>query len=249
MTEEPQGAALSRGTQALWGMAAPGRRGPKPAMTVRSIAAAGIAVADADGIDAVTMAAVAGRLGYSTMALYRHVESREDLLVVMADEALGPAPDFGRRRTWRGRITEWAVAEAGRLLAHPWYLDVRTGSPPLGPQHLAWMDAGMGILQQAGLSPQRAASGLLLVDGYVRSTIGFAAPVRRLARGRRLGRPPAPGRDPRVAAGRQRRARGRHLRGRARGRVPGLGVHVRPRRAAGRDRGPALTSVWSRRLR
>ncbi len=174
MTEEPQGAALSRGTQALWGMAAPGRRGPKPAMTVRSIAAAGIAVADADGIDAVTMAAVAGRLGYSTMALYRHVESREDLLVVMADEALGPAPDLGRRRTWRGRITEWAVAEAGRLLAHPWYLDVRTGSPPLGPQHLAWMDAGMGILQQTGLSPQRAASGLLLVDGYVRSTIGFA---------------------------------------------------------------------------
>ena len=174
MTEQPTGPALSRGTQALWGLAAPGRRGPKPAMTVRSIAAAGIAVADADGVDAVTMAAVAGRLGYSTMALYRHVESREDLLVVMADEALGPPPDLGRRRTWRSRISEWAVAEAGRLLAHPWYLDVRTGSPPLGPQHLAWMDAGMGILQQAGLTPQQAASGLLLVDGYVRSTIGFA---------------------------------------------------------------------------
>ena len=174
MTEQSQEAALSRGTQALWGLAAPGRRGPKPAMTVHSIAAAGIAVADAEGIDAVTMAAVAGRLGYSTMALYRHVESREDLLVVMADEALGPAPDLGRRRTWRSRITEWAVTEAGQLMAHPWYLDLRTGSPPLGPHHLAWMDAGMGILQQAGLTPQRAASGLLLVDGYVRSTIGFA---------------------------------------------------------------------------
>ena len=173
MTDE-QVSPLSRGTRALWGLTAAGRRGPKPGMSVRSIAAAGIAIADADGLDAVTMAAVASRLGFTTMALYRHVESRTDLLAVMADEALGPAPELSRRRGWRGRVTEWAVAEATGLLAHPWYLEVRTGSPPLGPQHLAWMDAGMGVLQQAGLGPQQAASALLLVDGYVRSTIGFA---------------------------------------------------------------------------
>ncbi len=174
MTEEPEEHPLSRGTLGLWGLTAPGKRGPKPAISVRSIAAVGIEVADADGLDAVTMAAVAGRLGYSTMALYRHVESRQDLLAVMADEVLGPAPAISARHGWRRRLTAWAEAEAGRLLAHPWYLDVRTGSPPLGPQHLAWMDAGMGVLQQAGLDPQRAASSLLLVDGYVRSTIGFA---------------------------------------------------------------------------
>jgi AcrR family transcriptional regulator len=142
-------------------------------MSVHSIAAAGMAIADAEGLDAVTMAAVAGRLGFTTMALYRHVESRDDLLAVMSDEALGPAPALSRRHGWRRRLTEWTVAEAGRLLAHPWYLDVRPGSPPLGPNHLAWMDAGMGVLQQAGVSPQRAASALLLVDGYCRSTIGF----------------------------------------------------------------------------
>lgn len=171
---ELEASRLSRGTQALWGLAAPGKRGPKPAMSVRSIAEAGIAIADAEGLDAVTMAAVAGRLGFTTMALYRHVESRDDLVTVMSDEALGPPPEPSKRHGWRRRLTDWGVAEAGRLLVHPWYLDIRPGSPPLGPHHLAWMDAGMGVLQQAGLSPQRAASSLLLVDGYVRSTIGFA---------------------------------------------------------------------------
>src|SRR3954453_19104732 len=99
---------LSRGNEALWGLAAPGRRGPKPAMSVHSIAAAGVAIADADGLDAVTMAAVAGRLGFTTMALYRHVESRDDLVAVMSDEALGPAPELSRRHGWRRRLTEWA---------------------------------------------------------------------------------------------------------------------------------------------
>jgi AcrR family transcriptional regulator len=173
MTEVETG-GLSRGTAALWGRTVPGRRGPKATISVRSIAEVGIAIADAEGLDAVTMAAVAGRLGVSTMALYRHVESRDDLVAVMSDEALGPAPELSRRHGWRRRVTDWSVAEAGRLLAHPWYLDVRPGSPPLGPNHLAWMDAGMGVLQQAGLSPERAASSLLLVDGYTRSTIGFA---------------------------------------------------------------------------
>jgi AcrR family transcriptional regulator len=165
---------LSRGTLALWGLTTSGRRGPKPAMTVQSIAAAGIVIADAEGLEAVTMAAVAGRLGYSTMALYRHVESRTDLLGVMADEALGPVPDLSRRKSWRSQLIGWAVAEAKQLFVHPWFLDIRTGSPPLGPHTLAWMDLGLQILASAGLDHRRASSALLLVDGYVRSTVVFA---------------------------------------------------------------------------
>ena len=173
MTADPP-SPLSRGTLALWGLTPGGRRGPKPAMSVRSIAAAGIALADADGLEAVTMSAVARRLGFTTMALYRHVESHTDLLAVMADEALGPLPDLSRRKTWRSQLVGWALAEAKQLFAHPWFLDIRTGSPPVGPRSLGWMDLGLQVLTRAGLGHAEASSALLLVDGYVRSTVVFA---------------------------------------------------------------------------
>jgi AcrR family transcriptional regulator len=165
---------LSRAMRALWGTAESGRRGPKPAMSVRSIAAEAVALADAEGLDAVTMAALAKRLGFTTMSLYRYVDSRLDLLAVMVDEALGPAPELNRRRGWRGQVEEWARAEAAQLYAHPWALDVRTGTPPLGPHVLAWTDLGFQALGKADLAPQQTASSLLIIDGYVRSSVQLA---------------------------------------------------------------------------
>jgi AcrR family transcriptional regulator len=166
--------ALSRAMRELWGRADDGRRGPKPAASVRSVAAAGVEIADADGVAAVTMAAVASRLGFTTMALYRYVESRQDLLVAMVDEAFGAPPEPNRRRGWRGQVEAWARADAGRLFAHPWVLDVRLGSPPVGPNLLAWMEAGFAALAASGLPPGRVADSLLIVDGYVRSSVQLA---------------------------------------------------------------------------
>lgn len=166
--------ALSRAMRELWGLADNGRRGPKPAMSVRAIAAAGVALADADGVDAVTMAAVAKRLGFTTMSLYRYVESRHDLLHAMVDEALGPPPEPNRRRGWRGQVEAWARAEAGQFFAHPWVLAVRTGSPPIGPHVLAWMEIGFAALAKTGLPPAQTAESLLIVDGYVRSSVQLA---------------------------------------------------------------------------
>lgn len=165
---------LSRAMRQLWGRADDARRGPKPAASVRSVAAAGVELADADGLDAVTMAAVAARLGFTTMALYRYVESRQDLLVAMVDEAFGLPPEPNRRRGWRAQAEAWARADAARLFAHPWVLDVRLGSPPIGPHLLAWMEAGFAALAKSGLPPARVADSLLIVDGYVRSSVQLA---------------------------------------------------------------------------
>jgi AcrR family transcriptional regulator len=171
-TEEP--VELSRAMRALWGIEESGRRGPKPAMSVRSIAAVAVALADAEGLDAITMAAVAKRLGFTTMSLYRYVDSRLDLLAVMVDEALGPAPELNRRRGWRGQVEQWARAEAAQLFAHPWALDVRTGTPPVGPNVLSWTELGFQALGKADLAPQQTASSLLIIDGYVRSSVQLA---------------------------------------------------------------------------
>jgi len=165
---------LSRAMRELWGLRTDGRRGPKPTLSVQAVATAAVDIADAEGLDAVTMAAVATRLGFTTMSLYRYVESRQDLLEVMLDAAYGPAPEVNRRRGWRGQIEEWARIEVARLFAHPWALSITLDSPPVGPNSVAWMDTGFTILERTGLPPQQAASALLAVDGYVRSSVQMA---------------------------------------------------------------------------
>ena len=165
MTQE-----IPRAVRALWQSAdEPPRRGPKPALSLAAIAEAGIAIADADGLDGVSMAAVAKRLGFSSMALYRYVDAKETLLALMVDAAYGPPPRI-RARTWRPALTAWATAMLDGLRAHPWVVHVRTG-PPLTPNAIAWMDLGLEVLAGAGIGYQPAASALLVVDGYVRNHV------------------------------------------------------------------------------
>ena len=64
----------------LWGLRETPRRGRKPSLSVTEITQAAIEVADAEGIAAVSMARVAQQLGNSTMALYRHLKSKDELL-------------------------------------------------------------------------------------------------------------------------------------------------------------------------
>jgi AcrR family transcriptional regulator len=163
--------ALPKAVRALWGTDETPRRGPRPAMTVPQIAAAGVEIADAEGLSAVSMSAVARRLGFTTMSLYRYVDDKDDLHLAMVDVALGPPPEISIDSPWREGLESWARAEATRLAAHPWVLDVRPGTPPLSPHLLAWMDLGLRVLDRSGLPAQAAASALLVVDGYARSNV------------------------------------------------------------------------------
>lgn len=168
------GEEIPRAIRALWGDAEAPRRGPKPAMSVRSIAAAAVEIADSDGLTAVSMAAVAKRLGFTTMSLYRYVDTKDDLHLVMTDEALGPPPPPHPRRGWRSQLTEWAHAELLALGRHPWVVEVRPGGPPLGPHVLAWMETGLRAFERTPLTAQQAASSLLTVDGYVRNAVALS---------------------------------------------------------------------------
>src|SRR5690606_41224667 len=99
----------------LWGRSAPPRRGPKPALSVERIVRAAVDLADAEGLAAVSMARVAESLGDSSMALYRYVEGKDELLVLIADAGaeaptLPPLPE----RAWRaGPAASARAAAAG----------------------------------------------------------------------------------------------------------------------------------------
>ena len=85
---------LPPGIALAWGRAERPRRGPKPGLSLERIVAAGIHLAVTDGLGSVSMGRVAAELGASTMALYRYVPAKDDLLTLMVDTALG-APSWG----------------------------------------------------------------------------------------------------------------------------------------------------------
>ncbi|MFW3123102.1 TetR family transcriptional regulator [Mycolicibacterium mageritense DSM 44476 = CIP 104973] len=131
----------------LWGhQPAPAQRGPQRALTIDQIVAAAIALADDQGYAAISMAAVAKRLGFTTMSLYRYVDAKDTLLALLADRAMGPAPAIDRTGGWRQGLRNWALAEFDAISAHPWWLEIPPHARPAGPNTMSWLDAGLSTM-------------------------------------------------------------------------------------------------------
>src|SRR5215831_13321951 len=77
---------------AAWGVRERPHKGPKPALSLARIVDAAMRVADAEGLDAVSMGRVATELGAAPMSLYRHVSAKEELLRLMVDATWGDSP-------------------------------------------------------------------------------------------------------------------------------------------------------------
>lgn len=137
----------------LWGLRDTVRRGPKPSLTVPEITRTAIRIADAEGLAAVSMARLAAELGNSTMALYRYVRSKDELLTLMSDAALEQPPELPADADWRTGLTLWATAVLSALRQHRWYAGLPITRPPAGPNNLAWLDNALGALDGTGLAP------------------------------------------------------------------------------------------------
>lgn len=165
----------------LWGLRAPARRGgPRPALSVERIVAAAVDLADAGGLAALSMGRLAEALGFTTMSLYRHVASKNDLLVLVLDAALalppdGPPPDGPPPDGWRAGCQEWADALATVYRRHPWAVELPISALPAGPNQLAWFERGLAALGGTSLAEGEKASTMLLLAMYVRgqSQLGF----------------------------------------------------------------------------
>ena len=150
-------------------------RGPKPAFTLDEVVAAAIAIADEEGLAAVSMARVADQLGSSTMALYRYVTSKDDLLLLMGDAAVGAPPVFRGRREWRSRLRNWALAVRAVWWQRPWLLELPVSGPPAGPNNLLWFDACLAAVEDTPLDDAERIGAVLLVSTYVRGATRVGA--------------------------------------------------------------------------
>ncbi|WP_436497702.1 TetR/AcrR family transcriptional regulator [Actinokineospora sp. HUAS TT18] len=152
----------------LWGPRATPSRGPKPGLTVERIAASAIAIADAEGLDAVSMQRVAADVGVTKMAIYRYVPGKAELVALMADIAVGP-PDFAAADGWRAGLTAWAEALLPRFKRHRWLLAATVGPRAVGPNELAWLDRGIAILDGTGLGGAERMDAVVVVVGHLRT--------------------------------------------------------------------------------
>lgn len=150
----PDLAGLPRDLAVLWRAPVPGRRGPRPGLTVEQIADAAIALADSEGIGAVSMARLAESLGFTTMSLYRYVASKDEVLALMSDRAGGRPPVVGPEvGDWRARLEVLIGEQQPVMRAHPWLAQTTSVLHALGPNRLAWMEAMLAALDDTPLSP------------------------------------------------------------------------------------------------
>jgi AcrR family transcriptional regulator len=135
------------GPEVVWTRA---RRTPRqPAVTIERIVAVAVAVADAEGLAALSMRRVAADLGSGTTSLYRYVAGRDELLELMIDAVQGE--DAPQRLTgdWRVDLRAHAGRQRDVMLRHAW-LGAMSTRPVLGPNRLRQVDAALAAA--AGLS-------------------------------------------------------------------------------------------------
>jgi AcrR family transcriptional regulator len=154
----------------LWERRPQPRRGPRPALSLEAIARAGIEIADADGIPAVTMQRVAEALGFTKMSLYRYVPGKVELVALMTDTALGePVRLDSVAGGWRPRLHEWATGMFDRFWRHPWTLETTVGARPMGPNEISWLEQAVATLSGTGLDGGEILDAAVTLVGHVRT--------------------------------------------------------------------------------
>ena len=172
---EPAG--LPGSIVAAWGLRDRPGRGPKRGLTLEKIVQAGLAVATADGLAAVSMSRVAAELGVGTMSLYRYVESKSELLQLMVDTAIGPPPPAEPNATWRQGLSDWAWSQLAGYRDNLWVVQVPLAGPPAYPNALGWLERALYCMRATGLDESQKMSVILLLSNYVRSQATMEAQI------------------------------------------------------------------------
>jgi AcrR family transcriptional regulator len=159
-------------------------RGPQPGLSRAEITSAAIRLADAEGLEAVSMRRVAAELGSGTMSLYRYVKSRDELVELMYDQVQGehdlPEKPSG---DWRADLMRLAVQNRHVALRHPWMAGLFIARPSIGPRSLWLMNFGLSTMDSLDLDIDMvmgfAGSVSAYARGFVQAELAESEAVRR----------------------------------------------------------------------
>lgn len=134
----------------------PGVSTGRSGLTPKLITDAAIGVADAEGLDAVTLRRVAEELGVSAMTLYPYIAGRPELIELMFDAVTGQAYADAelpaQKATWPERVRQIVAVNWAHHLRHPWIVDVKPGRPMPGPGTSGKYEIELAGLDGIGLS-------------------------------------------------------------------------------------------------
>jgi AcrR family transcriptional regulator len=155
----------SRKSGPIWTRPAPGTR--RPRFSREEIAAAALALADKDGLEAVTMRRIALRIGAGTMTLYHYLRTREDLLALMDDAIMAEVVVPGELpRGWRAALTAIARRTRDAFLRHPWALYSLQGAR-MGPNGMRHVEQTMVAVAGAPLDVAGQMELAFQIDDFV----------------------------------------------------------------------------------
>ena len=135
-------------------------------LTREKIAAAALAIADAEGFAGVSMRRVAQKLGVGTMSLYYYVRTKADLIAAMDDALMAEVVAPSLPRDWRKALIMIALRTRDVFLRHPWALASMQSAPP-GMNAMRHMEQCLQVLFRTGMNTQEKLTLLAVIDDFV----------------------------------------------------------------------------------
>ena len=158
---------VERAAGPIWARPEPGAR--RARLTREQIAETALAIADSEGIDAVSMRRVATELGAGTMTLYHYVSTKDELLALMDNAIMGEliVPDEVLSSTWREALSEIANHSRAAFERHPWLIEGGLGDAQIGPNGIRHIEQSIAAV--AGIETDFATRMEIihLIDEYV----------------------------------------------------------------------------------
>lgn len=170
---------VSRVVALAWGAEAAPQRGPKRELSLERIVEVAVEIADAEGLQAVTMQHVAQAFGYTTMAMYRYVASKDDLYQLMVD-AVGIGELAIDDEDWRAAIEQIVRYLLNLYQDHPWLLDIPISLEQLlMPEQVRLVNAALRGLRTLPASAEDCLLILTLISTFARGQASLTREILR----------------------------------------------------------------------
>lgn len=137
-----------------------------PPLSREKIAAAAIAIADAEGYASLSMRRIARKLGVATMSLYYYVKTKADLIAAMDDALMAEVLLPSLPKGWRAALLAIATRTRDALVRHPWALYSMLSAPP-GVNAMRHMEQCFEALTETNLTSKEKLTLLAIVDDFV----------------------------------------------------------------------------------
>lgn len=136
-------------------------------LTKERILQAAVALADRQGLAALTMRRLGSELGVEAMSLYKHIANKDEILEGMVEAVIGEIEIPKDGADWKAAMRQRAFSAREILSRHSWAIVLFESRASTGPSALRYIDSILGNLMSAGFSIENAGHAFWLLDCYV----------------------------------------------------------------------------------